>query len=212
MKRKGDKAAYLRQKEVLDAIRSIRATEHRTPTYDEIGQSLGLSKASVCRYVANLRGGGFLGNEFDMDMLATQEELSDSLGVIRIPLLGRIVCGQPEYAVQEFESEVNFPIEFLDNEKGTYFALRTHGESMIELGIADGDIAIIREDLEPKNGDIVVALVNNEDATLKRLHRHADGIHVTLGVANPFYKDIELDLTEDTLNIQGVLVKLIKNF
>ena len=104
----------------------------------------------------------------------------------------------------------NFPKELLG--EGEFFALRTHGDSMTDAGINDGDIAIIRKTSDAKNGDIVVALVNNDEATLKRFWLQNDGMHVILEAENSLYPNIHVDLAEDFFSIQGVLVTLIRRY
>ena len=123
-----------------------------------------------------------------------------------VPVMGRIAAGVPIEAIQDHRQDIELPIDLVSG--GEHFALEVQGDSMIEAGILEGDIVVIRRGETASNGDIVVALVDNEEATLKRLRRK--GNSVALEPANPRYETRIFG--PDRVNIQGRLVGLIRKY
>lgn len=123
-----------------------------------------------------------------------------------IPIMGTIAAGVPIEAIQGHENDVTVPIEMLSH--GDHFALEVSGESMIEAGILDGDTVIIKQQDTANNGDIVVALIDEEEATLKRLRKKGDSI--ALEAANPAFETRIFG--PDRVRIQGKLVGLIRRY
>ena len=118
--------------------------------------------------------------------------------------LGQIAAGVPIEAIQNRTRTIDVPLELLT--KGEHFALEVKGDSMIEAGILEGDTIIIRRSKTAKTGDIVVALIDQEEATLKRLRRRGDSI--ALEAANPAYETRIFG--PDRVDVQGTLVGLIR--
>lgn len=135
---------------------------------------------------------------------APQEE--DSARPVAVPVMGRIAAGTPIEAIQTKSSVVNVPPELLS--AGDHFALEVRGDSMIEAGILDGDIALIRRSENAETGDIVVALVDEEEATLKRFRRR--GASIALEPANASY-EVRI-LPPNRVRIQGRLVGLMRRY
>lgn len=125
---------------------------------------------------------------------------------IAVPLMGRIAAGSPISAIQSRSSTLSMPPEMLGG--GEHFALEVRGDSMIEAGILDGDIALIRRSESAETGEIVVALIDDEEATLKRLRRK--GASVALEAANPAYETRIFG--PDRVRIQGRLVGLFRRY
>jgi repressor LexA len=125
---------------------------------------------------------------------------------ISIPILGRIAAGTPIEALQNRGNEVPVPSVFLGG--GEHYALEVTGDSMINAGILDGDTVIIRRADSANTGDIVVALVDESEATLKRLRRRGDSI--ALEAANPAYETRLYGA--DRVRIQGTLVGLLRRY
>jgi repressor LexA len=125
---------------------------------------------------------------------------------VSIPVMGRIAAGVPISAIQNHSHDIACPPDLLTN--GEHFALEVKGDSMIEAGIHDGDTVIVRRCDTAENGDIVVALVEGEEATLKRLRKK--GSTVALEAANPDYKTRIFG--PDQIDIQGRLVGLIRRY
>lgn len=123
---------------------------------------------------------------------------------VEIPVMGQIAAGVPIEAIQHSDRSIEVPPELLT--KGEHFALQVKGDSMIEAGILEGDTIIVRRGDTANTGDIVVALVDREEATLKRLRRRGDSI--ALEAANPAYETRIFG--PDRVDVQGTLVGLIR--
>jgi repressor LexA len=125
---------------------------------------------------------------------------------VSVPVMGRIAAGTPISAIQNHTHDIACPPDLLTN--GEHFALEVKGDSMIEAGILDGDIVVIRRCDTAENGDIVVALVDAEEATLKRLRKK--GTTIALEAANPEFKTRIFG--PDQVDIQGRLVGLLRRY
>jgi repressor LexA len=127
--------------------------------------------------------------------------------VQELPMMGRIAAGVPIEAISEASHSVAVPAQMLSG-KGAHYTLEVRGDSMIEAGINDGDVVVIRETSHADNGDIVVALVEDHEATLKRYQRRGDTI--ALEAANPAYETRVLPVGK--VKVQGRLVGLIRTY
>ena len=125
---------------------------------------------------------------------------------VSVPVMGRIAAGTPISAIQNHTHDIAVPPDLLTN--GEHFALEVKGDSMIEAGIHDGDTVIIRRCGSAENGDIIVALVEKEEATLKRLRKK--GSTIALEAANPEFKTRIFG--PDQVDIQGRLVGLLRRY
>lgn len=133
--------------------------------------------------------------------------LVEAIHAMELPVMGRIAAGVPIEAISEVSHHVAVPGSMLSG-RGNHYALEVKGDSMIEAGINDGDIVVIREQNTAENGDIVVALVEDHEATLKRFRRK--GGMIALEAANPAY---ETRVFPDHLvKVQGRLVGLIRSY
>ena len=130
----------------------------------------------------------------------------DNAGAIDLPVMGRIAAGVPIAAISEVSHNVTVPASMVG--KGDHYALEVKGDSMIDAGINDGDVVIIRESQTADNGDIVVALVEDAEATLKRYRRNGNAI--ALEAANPAYETRLF--RDDQVKVQGRLVGLIRTY
>ena len=133
-------------------------------------------------------------------------EDDDSRRPIAVPVMGRIAAGTPIEAIQTRSHVINMPADLLT--AGEHFALEVRGDSMIEAGILDGDIALIRRSEAADTGDIVVALIDDEEATLKRFRRR--GASIALEPANTAY-EVRI-LPPNRVRIQGKLVGLFRRY
>ncbi len=127
--------------------------------------------------------------------------------IAHLPVMGRIAAGTPIEAISEVSRSIGVPGALLSG-RGQHFALEVQGDSMIDAGINDGDIVVIREQDTAENGDIVVALVDGHEATLKRFRRQRGMI--ALEAANPAYETRLL--RDDQVQVQGRLVGLIRSY
>ncbi len=128
-------------------------------------------------------------------------------GAMELPVMGRIAAGVPIEAIAQVSHNVAVPQSMLGGQ-GDHYALEVKGDSMIEAGINDGDIVVIRETKTADNGDIVVALVEDHEATLKKFYRKGNAI--ALEAANPAYETRVLP--EEKVKVQGRLVGLIRTY
>jgi repressor LexA len=123
-----------------------------------------------------------------------------------VPVMGRIAAGTPISAIQTQSHSISVPVDFLA--AGEHFALEVRGDSMVDAGILDNDTVIIRRQPDANSGDIVVALVDDEEATLKRLRRR--GASIALEPANQAYETRIFG--PDRVQIQGILVSLLRRY
>lgn len=192
-----------KQKEVLDFITEYVRENAYSPTQKEIQEHFGFkSLGSVQDYIKYLTNGGHLMNDSHSVrglMPATVQQNTEE-----IPLLGSIAAGVPIEAIENTDM-ISVPTHMLG--KGTHYALKVKGESMIEVGILSGDVAIIRHQTQADNGQIVVAVVDNE-TTLKKYFKKSKQIE--LHPANKTMKPIIVKDKE--CEIRGLLVGLIRTY
>ena len=163
---------------------------------------------SVAHGLGSGRSRGFTPSVIEGD-LGRVRQVADDSGVghpVAVPVMGRIAAGTPIEAIQTRSHTINVPPDLLST--GEHFALEVRGDSMIEAGILDGDIALIRRSDAADTGDIVVALIDDEEATLKRFRRR--GASIALEPANSAYEVRILPPTR--VRIQGRLVGLFRRY
>jgi repressor LexA len=136
----------------------------------------------------------------------TPEPREDDRAIVSIPVMGRIAAGTPITALQTRSHTIALPPDMLP--VGEHYALEVRGDSMIEAGIFDADTVVIRRQDTAETGDIVVALIDDEEATLKRLRKR--GASIALEAANPAYETRIFG--PDRVRIQGKLVSLIRRY
>lgn len=196
-----------KQKEVMDYIVSFINDNGYPPSFREIASGLELASPSTVHvHIQSLRERGYLKNGASIsarNLEPTDKAVSWGKSVI-LPLKGLITAGVPIEAVEERETFA-VPVDLLTDSSNSY-VLRVKGESMIEDGIFDGDYVIVERNPSPKNGDTVVALLDNQYATLKRFYRERDRIR--LQPANSTMKPI---YCHDPL-IQGVVRAVIRKY
>jgi repressor LexA len=137
---------------------------------------------------------------------ASSPSEEDARATIAIPVMGRIAAGTPVSAIQSRSHNVSLPADMLG--AGEHYALEVRGDSMVEAGILDGDTVVIRKQDTANTGDIIVALIDDEEATLKRLRKR--GSSIALEAANPAYETRVLG--PDRVKIQGRLVNLMRRY
>lgn len=203
-----------RQKEILDFVRGHIAERGYAPTLEEIGKHFSLSSmATVHKHLSNLAAKGLVerGWNRSRDMRVVDPEDDGTGQVLHLPLLGRIAAGVPIEAIADQE-RIAVPRELIGTLNGAgrrTFVLKVRGESMIEDHIEDGDYVIVRETNTANNGDTVVALLDNECATLKRYYREAD--HIRLQPANPTMEPIRVT-PDQPFQVQGIVVGLMRKY
>lgn len=195
----------LLEKRILNFIHAFIIKHGHSPTLVEIGKAMEISsKGTIHRYVQNLRNQGLLAQPERgwRGIRLADNALSNST---TLPLVGRIAAGQPIEAIQNHE-EVNLSEMFVGKDR---FALQIKGDSMIDIGILDGDIVVIQPQDTAQFGDIVVALIDDQEATLKRFKRLKDG-RVELSPEN---QDLQPMIYEASrVKIQGLLVGQLRSY
>jgi repressor LexA len=202
-----------RQKEVMDFLSGFIEKNGYSPSYEEIAGGLDLaSLATVHKHVQALEAKQYLRRSYNHsrsleigDRYFREEKARRRDGEPVVPLLGRIAAGAPVEAINDPE-----PLHFSDfaGEEGTY-ALQVRGESMIDDHICNGDYVLVQKTDSVKNGEIVVALVNGTDATLKRYYKESDG-RVRLQPANSTMEPIYVE--PENLQIQGRLLAVMRKY
>lgn len=205
-----------RQRDVLDFIQSTIAQHSIPPTYREIGDALGISSTNgVADHVKALIRKGYLkkvsrgapGGVARGLMLTSKSQSRRRGAVVSVPLIGTVAAGSPILAEQNYEKTLHIDRSMAAGNAPTY-ALRVSGDSMVEEGILDGDVVIVREQSTARNGEIVVAMVDGE-ATVKFFFREQDRIR--LQPAHPTMAPIYVDSTKDTA-IQGVVIGVYRRY
>ncbi len=224
-----------KQLELLDFIQKRMDRDGVPPSFDEMKEALDLrSKSGIHRLITALEERGFIRRLAHraraIEIVKLPEAMSkpgftprvikgdradppqdampvEGIHALELPVMGRIAAGVPIEAISEVSHHVAVPGSMLSG-RGNHYALEVKGDSMIEAGINDGDIVVIREQTTADNGDIVVALVEGLEATLKRFRRR--GNMIALEAANPAYETRVL--SESQVKVQGRLVGLIRSY
>lgn len=189
-------------------INSYKDKYRKAPSTYEIADGTGLSKTTVIRYLEWMKEDGRI--EYDGARgYMTQRDRKASRRVPGIPVLGDIACGLPLFAEQNIEEYVDLPESWVGS--GQFFALHANGESMKNIGINSGDIVIIRQQDTAEPGQVVVALVDENTATLKRYYPRPEEQIVELRPENDEFETQIIDLKEKPFAIQGIAVKVLKD-
>lgn len=170
----------------------------------EIATAFGISKGCVSNYIAEMQEKGMLENSGSCRGIRTKLMGKIQQGVEYLPVVGSIACGTPMLAEQNVETYLPIPTEFLGI--GKYFILKAYGESMINAGIDDGDMVIVRQQETAEEGQIIVALIDGE-TTLKRYYLDEKRKRVRLHPENDGMDDMYFK----GVDIQGIAIKVIKD-
>lgn len=198
-----------------------------SPSFDEMKEALNLrSKSGIHRLITALEERGFIKRLAHraraLEVVKLPDTMASSMSAptrassppvaanddrsISVSVMGRIAAGTPIEALQEEVNQISVPVEMMRS--GEHYALEVHGDSMIDAGIFDGDTAIIQSGATAENGEIIVALVEGHEATLKRLRRR--GEMIALEAANPAYET--RIFRSDQVRVQGRLVGLMRKY
>ena len=171
-----------RQEDILDYIKKYIVAHGFPPTIREIGAALELSSpATIHAHLANLEKKGFIKKQDSknrtLELLVYNEyDVKDDL-TLEVPLLGKITAGNPIEAIEHPDEYFPIPSYLIPKGKDV-FTLNVHGESMINAGILDGDIVIVEKSNTARNGQIVVAMTDENEVTLKTFYKEADHIRL----------------------------------
>lgn len=188
-------------KEITAAIDSYFFIHKETPSITEIAKLVGRSRSTIHAYLQEMNRIGQI--HYDGVTLETPVTSKADSGYSLSPIIGSVACGEPQYEEENFEAYVALPDALFG--PGEHFILRAKGESMIEAGIDPGDLVVVRKQNTADEGDIIVALVDNE-TTLKRFYIDKDKKCVRLHPENKTMKDILVN----SCYIQGVAQHVIK--
>ncbi|MBW2121183.1 MAG: transcriptional repressor LexA [Deltaproteobacteria bacterium] len=205
------KIPYLtpRQRSIVRFIQEYSDLHGRAPTQREIAEHLGLSSlGTVQSHIMTLSRKGILLKEWNQNrsLRLVHPFPLEPGGAVELRLAGQVAAGKPIEAILDYET-VKVPEELLG--RGENFALRVKGDSMIGDGICDGDVIIVRRSEDAENGQTVVALIDEHEATVKRFRRNGDGT-VTLSPTNPAYEEMVCE--ESRVAIQGIVVGLLRKY
>ncbi len=199
---------YKRQRDLLEFVSQFMQKNGYAPTLAEICDGMGLrSPATVHEHISNLIGKGVLKKS---DGVRRGIEVVDQRAIgwiptaVELPLVGRIAAGQPIEAIEDHTTSVLVPPDMIGNKR--CFVLQVKGNSMIEASILDGDFVVVEQKDTADNGDIVVALLNESFATLKRFFQEPD--HVRLEPANSSMNPIQ----SRNVKIQGKVIGVVRKY
>jgi repressor LexA len=197
-----------RQKEILDYIESFIDDQGYAPSFEEIAESFGYSSlATVHEHLSNLERKGYIRKSYNESRSIELVARDTATPVVELPLLGAVAAGLPIEAIQENET-LAVPPDMISRRRDNY-VLRVEGNSMIEEQIRDGDYIVVQAQDRAEDGQMVVALVSGESATVKKLYREPDG-RVRLQPANPTMDPIFAEAAD--VRIQGIVVGVIRKY
>lgn len=197
-----------RQREILDFIEEFIETSGYSPSFEEIASFFGYrSLATVHEHLSNLERKGYIRKNYNESRSVELVHGRRKAAAEELALLGRVAAGQPIEAIESQET-ISVPDEMLLG-RGSHYVLRVQGDSMIDAQIRDGDFVVVNERQSAENGEMVIALIDGEAATVKKFYRENDG-RIRLMPANPalgpqFYR-------EDEVQIRGVVVGVIRRY
>jgi repressor LexA len=191
-----------KQQEVLDFIQGYFARQGMAPSVREIAEALGKSAQAIQQHIESLRAKGYLQHQPSKSRtnVPVQSQIFTLDQINEVPLLGQIQAGLPADAEENLEGSLPLPRVWAKDDK--VFMLRVKGDSMKDAHILSGDLALVRQQVNAENGEIVVARVHQSEATLKRFYQKAN--KVTLKPANPRYDPIEV--SSDEVEVVGKVI------
>jgi repressor LexA len=196
-----------RQKEILDFVSRHIQKRGYAPTLEEIGAHFDLSSmATVHKHLSNLQAKGLIKRETNRSRALELLPTETTVRAVEVPLLGRVAAGVPIEAMQSNET-ISIPEDMLG--RGETYVLRVKGDSMIDEQIRDGDYVVVDRRESVRDGEMVIALLDGERATLKKLYRERGG-KVRLQPANARMKPLFVDPA--SLQVQGVVIGVLRRY
>ncbi|MCC6276317.1 MAG: transcriptional repressor LexA [Oligoflexia bacterium] len=193
---------------ILEFIKDFWKKKGHAPSYEEIKSRFGFASFfSVQRYLKQLELKGYVRSPWGNKKRALEIVDTDERSDFSLPLVGRVAAGRPIEAIQT-DNSIDVPQWMVQGGPANKFALEVRGQSMIEDGIHDGDIIVVQKQSVAHNGQTVVALVDDLEATVKRFYKKGDTVE--LRPANPEMKSIYVPT--ERVSINGVVVGLIRKF
>ncbi len=200
---------FERKMEVYRFVTEFNKERGVCPTTQQIGDTLGMAKSTVSKYMNRLIDDGLI-EKYGRYQTVIKEDVELPPNFVMMPVVGTISCGQPILAIEDVEEYIPIDVSMLGF--GEYFGLIARGDSMIEAGIHDGDTVYIRKQNSAMDGEIVVAMVEDDysdswSATLKRFYRDLKNNRYILHPENSRLEDIIVD----QVHVVGVAVRVLKN-
>lgn len=206
-----------KQQQILDFVNNQVLEKGYPPSVREICSAVGFkSTSTVHSYLQKLEKEGLILKDPTKPRalrvvkgkndkpLKTPEAIYSSRELVNVPIVGRVTAGQPILAVENVEDAFPLPVEYAEN--STVFMLKVQGDSMIEAGIFDGDLVLVKQQSTALNGDVVVALIGDE-ATVKTFYKEKD--HIRLQPENQYLEPI---IVKEDLSILGKVIGLFRKF
>lgn len=199
-----------KQEAVLTELKKYMARKGYPPTVRDLCEATGLSStATVQVHLDNLQSKGYINKDNrknrTIEILVPNEYDKKNESIISVPLLGKASCGNPIEAIEQPNEYFDLPVTMI-NGKNEVFTLKTSGDSMINVGIYDGDIIVVEKRNDAKNGDTVVALTDDNEVTVKTFYKESD--HFRLQPENDYMEPIILD----NVTILGKVIGLYRKF
>ena len=188
-------------KEICEYAEQYYLQNGQSPSTTKIAEAVGVSRGTAYKYLVAMNDNGMI--EYDGQDIQTPVTKKLNKDTSQTAIVGSVPCGSPQYEEENIEEYISLPTAIFG--KGEFFILRASGDSMIEAGIDDGDLVVIRKQVYADEGDIVVALVDNHN-TLKRFYRNEENQKIILHPENKRLKDVVVD----ECFIQGVACHVIK--
>jgi len=197
-----------RQKQILDFLEQFLEENGYPPSFEEIADHFGYtSLATVHEHLENLRIKGYIRKSYNASRSIELVEAATPATALELPLLGQVAAGVPIEAIEDRET-ITVP-ETLLRRGGQHYVLRVAGDSMIDEQIRDGDYVIVNARPAAQNGEMVVALVHDDSATVKKFYRESDG-RIRLQPANAALKPMFFRPQE--VRVQGIVVGVIRRY
>lgn len=199
-----------KQEVILDILKKLIAKNGYPPTVREIGKEAHLSSpATIHFHLKQLELKGYIKQDLNknrtLEVLVPNEYIEKDENVLSIPLLGKVTAGLPIEAIETYDEYLTIPTNMFKSKK-ELFSLKVSGESMINVGIYDGDIVIVEKTSDAKNGETVVAMNEDNEATVKTFYKEKD--HIRLQPENDYMEPIIL---KDVI-ILGKVIGLFRRF
>jgi len=195
-----------RQKTILDFIKAEVKEKGYPPSVREIGEAVGLASSSTVHgHLERLEKKGYIRRDPTkpraIEILDNGVKIIDENGVVRVPLIGKVTAGDPITAIENTEEYYPLPASMVKNSE--VYMLTIQGDSMIEAGIYNGDYVIVRKQVTANNGEIVVAMTDEDEATVKRFYKEKN--HIRLQPENSSMEPIILDNATILGKVIGVI-------
>ncbi len=195
--------------QLMEKIRLFAMNYYREhnqmPSIRTIAEGTGMNRGSVQKYLVEMQKRGILEYNGKIRLIHSSKAPTESKDTYNAGIIGSIACGIPEDVEEYVEEYVPLPVSIFG--RGELYILRASGDSMIDAGISDGDLVVVRKTTEANDGDIVVALTEETGTTLKRLLHEKGTGRVILHPENPSMQDMVFQ----SIAVQGVAVKVIKS-